>query len=201
MGIKDNTSFLENSANVCNDVANTAVAFLVDCGLRDRDMTAGIWEMALEYVYKPNPRFWRDVDLEAVAEAISLQYPNWRRAMDTDGNSAEEISHEVYLVLYCNRFYEAMAEMRVELPKSARPRTSVAALQWICEELDRTGHIAELHFAQVPDVQCGKHALLIMTCLEQAETGEEMVLLGTQNARCYRSERMKDALAMCVTKR
>jgi hypothetical protein len=199
MSTLDNVFFLSlsNSAaaspNASNDVADTAVVFLTDCRLTERDLTAGIWEMALEYAYKPHPRFWRDIDLAAVVEAVSLRYQNWRCAMDTEGSqTAEEVLHEVDLALFCNRFYEEMAEMMMELPKPARPRTGLAALQWICEELDRTGRFAELHFAQVPDVQCGKHALLFMTCLEQAELGHEMVLLGTQIARCYRESRMGD---------
>ncbi|MCG0581932.1 hypothetical protein K6Y76_16580 [Burkholderia cenocepacia] len=195
MSTKDkNSSLLDNAAtNVRNEVAETAVAFLVDCRLTDRDLTAGIWEMALEYAYKPHPRFWRDIDLSAVVEAISLQYPNWRCAIATGGNAEEEVLHEVDLALFCNGFFEAMAEKMMELPKSARPRTGVAALQWICAELDRNGQVAELLLAQLPEVQCGKHALLLMTCLEQAELGLEMVRLGTQIARCYREKRMEDA--------
>jgi hypothetical protein len=197
MSTKNNnsTSSLDSSAavaNVRNEVADTAVAFLVDCRLTDQDLTAGIWEMALEYAYKPHPRFWRDIDLAAVVEAISLQYPNWRCAMATGCNTAEEVLYEVDLALFCNGFFEAMAEKTMELPKSTRPRTSVAALQWICAELDRNGQVAELLLAQLPEVQCGKHALLLMTCLEQAESGHEMVLLGTQIARCYREKRMDD---------
>ncbi|AIO43546.1 hypothetical protein DM42_6511 [Burkholderia cepacia] len=146
MSTKDkNSSLLDNAAtNVRNEVAETAVAFLVDCRLTDRDLTAGIWEMALEYAYKPHPRFWRDIDLSAVVEAISLQYPNWRCAIATGGNAEEEVLHEVDLALFCNGFFEAMAEKMMELPKSARPRTGVAALQWICAELDRNGQVAEL---------------------------------------------------------
>ncbi|SAK89639.1 hypothetical protein AWB78_04739 [Caballeronia calidae] len=190
----NNSSSLDSAAvaNVRNEVADTAVAFLVDCRLTDQDLTAGIWEMALEYAYKPHPRFWRDIDLAAVVEAISLQYPNWRCAMATGCSTAEEVLYEVDLALYCNGFFEAMAEKMMELPKSARPRTGVAALQWICTELDRNGQVAELLLAQLPEVQCGKHALLLMTCLEQAESGHEMVLLGTQIARCYREKRMDD---------
>ncbi|SAK93196.1 hypothetical protein AWB75_06645 [Caballeronia catudaia] len=105
MSIKDNnfTSSLDNAAAaVDNDVAETAAAFLVDCGLSDQDLTAGIWEMALEYAYKPHPRFWRDIDLVAVAGAITREFPNWRRAMETDGGpTAEEILHEVDHELFC----------------------------------------------------------------------------------------------------
>ncbi|OXI43859.1 hypothetical protein [Burkholderia aenigmatica] len=189
-----NTSSLNGAAvaNVHNEVADIAVAFLMDCRLTDQDLTAGILEMALEYAYKPHPRFWRDIDLAGVVEAISLQYPHWRCAMATEGNSAEGVLHEVDLALFCNRFYEDMAEMMMELPKPARPRTGPAALQWICEELARNRRFAELHFAQVPEVQCGKHALIFMTCLEQAELGHETVLLGTQIARQYREKRMDD---------
>ncbi|WP_277183251.1 hypothetical protein [Caballeronia sp. BR00000012568055] len=196
MSTKDNSSpsSLDSAAvaNVRNEVADTVVAFLVDCRLKDQDLTAGILEMALEYAYKPHPRFWRDIDLAAVVEAISLQYPNWRCALATGGNTAEEVLYEVDLALFCNGFFEAMAEKMMELPKSARPRTGVATLQWICAELDRNGQVAELLLAQMPEVQCGKHALLLMTCLEQAELGHEMVLLGTQTARCYRQARMDD---------
>lgn len=118
MSIKDknSTSSLDNAAAaVRNDVAETAVAFLVDCGLSDQDLTAGIWEMAFEYAYKPHPRFWRDIDLVAVAGAITREFPNWQRAMDADGGqTAEEILKEVDHELFCMGFFEAMAEMMMK---------------------------------------------------------------------------------------
>jgi hypothetical protein len=182
-----------DAPNISKKFADTVVTFLLDCRLEDRDLTAGIWEMALEYAYEPRPRFWRDINLAEVVEAVSRQYPRWQSAVEAHGTTADEIFHQLDLIMVCNDFYEAMAEMMMTLPKSSRPRTGAAALEWICAELKKNGRAAEMRFAQAPEVQCGKYALLLMTYQERAEQGTEMVPLGTVIARTYRDIRMTEA--------
>jgi hypothetical protein len=175
------------TSNTHNEVAKTIVDFMSDCGLVDADVNAGHLYLALEFAYKPLPRFWRDFDMPALVEAISERIPNWRSAVQKPDRSADDVLREVEEVLRSNAFDEANAEMMMGVPKHARPTEWQAAADWICAELRKRKLEAELRFAERLGKRCGEGALQELHCLERAANGVEYERIGARVARHWRS--------------
>ncbi len=180
-------------SNTYEEVADTVVAYMVDCGLKDTDVNVGAFQFAIEHAYRPRPRFWRDFELQPVIEAVSRQYPTWRSAVVHRDQSAQNVLRKVGILLNRRAFDEANAEMLMALPQQARPTTADVALDWICTELWNRGLKAKLRFAQWIGLDCGDEALELVRCLEQATSGVEYLRPATQFARQWRDQ--------CVAKR
>jgi hypothetical protein len=185
------------TSNTHNEVAKTIVDFMSDCGLVDADVNAGHLYLALEFAYKPLPRFWRDFDMPALVEAISERIPNWRSAVQKPDRSADDVLREVEEVLRSNAFDEANAEMMMGLPPHARPTERQAAADWIYTELSNQKLGAEPRFAERLGKHCGEGALQELYCLECIANGIEFERIGTSVARTWRNqalaERQKDS--------
>lgn len=175
------------ATNTRNEVAKTIVDFMTDCGLGAADVNAGHLHLAFEFAYRPLPRFWRDFDMEALVEAISERFPDWRSAVQKPDRSADDVLREIEEILHSNAFDEANAEMMLSVPEQARPTDRVAAADWICAELRRRKLGAELKFAERLGKDCGEGALQELHCLESAANGVEFERLGTEIARVWRS--------------
>lgn len=180
-------------STIYEEVADTVVAYMVDCGLKDTDVNTGEFHFALNHAYKPLPRFWRDFELQPVIEAVARQYPTWRTAVVRRDRSAQNVLRKLRKLLNRKAFDEANAEMLMALPKLARPTTADVALDWICPELWNKGLKAKLRFAQWIGLDCGEEALELVHSLEQAASGVEYVSPATQFARQWRDQ--------CVAKR
>jgi len=184
------------ATNNFQEVARTIVDFMTDCGLRDAELNAGNLNLAIQYAYRPLPRFWRDFDILALVEAISERFPDWRSSVQKPDRSADDVLHEVQEGLHCHAFDEANAEMLMALPKHARPTEREAASSWICAELRKRNLEAELEFALRDGNRCGEGALQELHCLECAANGVEFERIGTNVARTWRNrvlaERQKD---------
>ncbi|CAL8476907.1 hypothetical protein [Caballeronia sp. S22] len=180
-----------------NEVARAIVDFMSDCGLGDADVNAGHLFFAFEFAYNPLPRFWRDFDMEALVEAISARFPNWRSAVEKPDGNADDVLREVEEVLHSKAFDEANAEMMMGVPKHARPTEWQAAVDWICAELRKRNLDAELRFAERLGKRCGEGALQELHCLERVASGIEFERIGTSVARTWRNrvlaERQNDS--------
>jgi hypothetical protein len=180
-------------STIYEEVADTVVAYMVDCGLKDTDVNTGEFQFAFNHAYKPLPRFWRDFELQPVIEAVSRQYPTWHSAVVRRDQSAKNVLRKVKKLLNRKAFDEANAEMLMALPQLARPTTADVALECICTELWNRGLNAKLRFAQWIGLDCGDEALELVRCLEQTTSGVEYVSPPTQFARQWRDQ--------CVAKR
>jgi hypothetical protein len=174
-------------AKTGHEVAKAIVDFMADCGLEDADVNAGHLYFAFEFAYRPLPRFWRDFDMEALVEAISERFPNWRSAVEKPDWNADDVLREVEEVLRSNAFDEANAEMMMGVPKHARPTEWQAAADWICAELRKRKLEAELRFAERLGKRCGEGALQELHCLERIASGIEFERIGTSVARTWRN--------------
>ncbi|ONR84775.1 hypothetical protein A8E19_33280 [Burkholderia cenocepacia] len=56
------------------------VSFMDDCRFCASGLTAATVSLALEYVYQPHPRFWRDFNIAFLVRALTLCVPDWRAA-------------------------------------------------------------------------------------------------------------------------
>jgi hypothetical protein len=171
-----------------NEVAKAIVEFMADCGLGATDVSAFNVGLALEYVYRPLPRFWRDFDMAALVDAISERFPEWRSAVQKPDWTGDDELREVEEILHCHAFDEANAEMMMALPEQARPTDDEAASDWIRAELRERKLEAELRFAERDGNRCGVGALQELHCLESAANGVEFERLGTGVARHWRKQ-------------
>ncbi|VWC75867.1 hypothetical protein BLA39750_00866 [Burkholderia lata] len=176
----------QDATNTYNEVAKMVVSYVVDCGLEDADLNPTNLSFAIEYAYKPLPRFWRDFDLTTIVEAISERFPNWRPAVPDDEQTAEDVLLDLEAIVYCHALDEANAEMMMALPPQTRPKDREAASEWILAELRGRGLGIELIFAQRDGNRCGEAALEVLHCLERAATGREYDRFETKVAQLFR---------------
>ncbi|WP_244788359.1 hypothetical protein [Cupriavidus pauculus] len=181
------------SDGMYEDVASTVVTYMVDCGLKDADVTAGEFHSALAYAYKPFPRFWRDFKLQLVIAAVSKQYPGWTSATLRRDEKAQDVLRNFNTLLERNAFDEANAEMLMALPTLRRPATPEDAMKYLCERFVSEGLSSELKFAQWIGLDCGEQALEMMRGFERAAAGTEYTSPSARFARLVRSQ--------CIAKR
>jgi hypothetical protein len=180
------TENLDQPAN-----AKTNVDVATDCGLEDADVHGYHVSLALEYAYKPAPRFWRDFDVATLFKTISRRFPDWPAAVQEHGLNVSEVFIEIEDALHTKAFDEANAEMMMDLPKHARPTERESAADWICAELRKRKRKTALRFAVQQGRHCGEGALQELDCLERAAAGVKFERLGTQVARHWRRQALK----------
>ncbi|OYD73669.1 UNVERIFIED_ORG: hypothetical protein BDU10_5350 [Burkholderia sp. CF145] len=183
------------SSSIHSNTIDALVAYLTDCDFAESQLNAGNLAMAMEYVYQPHPRFWRDFSPAFVADAVARALPYWNRDAGRASERLQRLLRDVEETLRLNAFDEANAEMLGALPVHKRPADRVSASEWICAEHRRKGQIAEWTFARSDGKRCGECALDILTCLENANAGKPVERIGTTVARWYRESVMKQRTA------
>ncbi|AQT53727.1 TPA: hypothetical protein U2L33_002060 [Burkholderia cenocepacia] len=169
------------------------ITFMNDCRFGASDLTAAAVSLALEYVYQPHPRFWRDFNMAFLVRALTLCVPDWRAATNSAG--AKRLLADVEDYVRANAFDEANAEMLRTLPCHMRPTDGAAAFDWISAQLARKGMTEELEFARRDGEVCGDSALDVLHCLEEAAVGRHIERTGTLVSRVYRDAVMKEHAA------
>lgn len=170
------------------------VSFMSDCRFGTSDLTAATLSLALEYVYQPHPRFWRDFNTAFLVRALALCIPDWRAAVNSTGHAsggAKRLLADVEEYVRINAFDEANAEMLRALPRHMRPTDGATAFEWISAELSKEGMTEELVFARRDSDVCGDGALDVLHCLEEAAVGRHIERTGTLVARVYRDAVMR----------
>ncbi|HIE1650196.1 TPA: hypothetical protein ACXJGC_001431 [Burkholderia cenocepacia] len=171
------------------------ISFMYDCRFCASDLTAATVSLALEYVYQPHPRFWRDFNVAFLVRALTLCVPDWRAAVNSAGHAsggATRLLADIEEYVRVNAFDEANAEMLRSLPVHMRPTDGVTAFEWLSAQLAWKGMAAEFEFAQRDGYVCGDGALDVLHCLEEAALGRTVERTGTLVAKIYRDATMKE---------
>jgi hypothetical protein len=162
------------------------VDYLNDCGFDESHMNSMTLTMAMEYIYQPSARFWRDFNLSFVTAAVSRVFQDSQVASGETTRRIKRLKRAIKQVLEIYRFDEANAEMLEALPMHERPTDAAAAFVTICERYRRQRQYAELVFARRDGRRCGEGALAVLECVENAKMGFPYERLGTMVARSYR---------------
>jgi hypothetical protein len=173
------------------DTVDALYAYMSDCQFTESDVNAMNIALALEYVYRPDTRFWREFRISYVVDAISRLHPSWRNTDADLANQSSSLFTDIADVVYVNAFDEANAERLLRLPALQRPSEAWAAFEWIAAELKNQNLHVELAFAERDGARCGKGALAILECIEQAKLGKPVFRIGASVARTYRDAVMK----------
>jgi hypothetical protein len=171
-------------------------AYLTDCEFDESRLNAGNITLAMEYIYQPHPRFWRDFNPSFIADAIERVFPGWTLTAGNGPERLKKLLRDTDETLRLNAFDEANAEMLDALPMHERPADRTSASEWICAEYRRKGRTTECAFARRDGKRCGEGALAILTCLENAKAGKPFERIGTTVARWYRESVMKQPIAL-----
>ncbi|SKC83365.1 hypothetical protein SAMN05445504_3610 [Burkholderia sp. CF099] len=195
--------------NINNDTAtrdgvhaktvDALVSYLTDCQFSESQLNVGNLVMAVEAVYEPHPRFWRDLSPTCVVDAVARVFPNWKPSGRNAPLRVESLMRGVEEVLELNAFDEANAEMLGSLPMHKRPEDRTSATDWICAEYRRKGQMTELLFAQMDGKRCGEAALEVLRCIENARAGKPFERTGTAVARWYRESVLKQRMENITT--
>ncbi|MBP0590380.1 hypothetical protein J8I87_11780 [Paraburkholderia sp. LEh10] len=185
----------KETVTVASDHSKTVdalVAYLTDCQFSESQLNVGNLVMAVEAVYEPHPRFWRDLSLTCVADAIARVFPDWKPSGRQTVHGVNSLMRDIEEVLEINAFDEANAEMLGSLPRHKRPPDRIAATDWICDEYRRKGQTTRLLLAQMAGKRCGEAALEALRCVEDARAGKPYERMGTTVARWYRESVVKE---------
>ncbi|WP_448165016.1 hypothetical protein [Burkholderia cepacia] len=180
------------------ETVGALVSFISDCRFATSDLTAATLSLALEYVYQPHPRFWRDFNMAFLIRALTLCVPGWRAAINSAGHAsggAKRLLAGIGDYVRANAFDEANAEMLRALPGHMRPTDGATAFDWISAQLARKGMTEELEFARRDGDVSGDGALDVLHSLEEAAVGRHIERTGTLVARVYRDAVMKEHAA------
>ncbi len=169
------------------------VAYMRDCKMNASHLVPMNLALALEYVYRPEARFWREFDISLVIEALDRHLPNWRVAINqVTAQAAESLVKEIEKILGMHAFDELNAERLLAVQEDERPSDAVSAFEWIHAELTRLDLHEDAAYVARDGYRCGEAAAEIIYCLEQASKGLQRERLGTSVARFYRHTVMTD---------
>ncbi|UQO39400.1 hypothetical protein [Burkholderia cepacia] len=171
------------------------VSFMNDCRFGASDLTAATVSLALEYVYQPHPRFWRDFNVAFLLRALTLCVPDWPVTINSAGHAsggATRLLADVEEYVRVNAFDEANAELLRTLPVHMRPTDGATAFEWLSAQLARNGMMEELNFARRDGDVCGDSALDALHCIEEAAAGRHIERTGRLIARVYRDAVVKE---------
>ena len=180
----------EAPAELYVQTADAMCAYMDDCNFGETHLTGNLFWLALEYAYRPHPRFWRDFDITIVVNAVSRRFPYWRATLEKAGRPASAVLRQFEQAVQSNAFYEANAETLMALPDSERPTTSYAAFDWILAELVKKGSTTELEMVERECDDCGTELLLALHRLENAQRGIVVDRIGRFVALHYRHAAM-----------
>ncbi|WP_321845838.1 hypothetical protein [Paraburkholderia bannensis] len=163
--------------------------YMVDCGYGVPHLNASCLALAMEYAYRPQPRFWRDLKIEDLLTSLTRLLPEWETALGADSKS--RMLKEIQEILQMNRFDEANAARLLALPPVDRPADAALTSNWICRELESTGQFDDLAYARRDGNDCGGRALDMLDILSaDADQGPEL-RIGTLVAQAYRDAVMQ----------
>lgn len=167
------------------------VSYLVDCRFTESHLTAGNLVLALEYVYQPRPRFWRDLSIAFVVDSVARCFPTWPKTVSAADGGSTRLLQDIEEFLLINAFDESNAEKLLTLPKHLRPSDPALAFTWLCTYFVKEELWAELEFAERDGNRCGAEALELVYLLEQVDREDILDRPGTLVARAYRDSVMK----------
>lgn len=169
------------------------VAYMRDCKMNASHLVPMNLALALEYVYRPEARFWREFDISLVIEALDRHFPNWREAINqVTAQAAEGLVKEIEDLLAMHAFDELNAERLLAVQEDERPSDAVSASEWIHAELMRLNLHEDAAYAARDRYRRGEAAVEIIYCLEQTSKGLQGERLGKSVARFYRRTVMND---------
>jgi hypothetical protein len=181
--LSHNTAVAEDSRA---GIADALVSYLIDCGLNESPPKSGNLVLALEYVYQPRLRFWRDISISHVIEAVVRCFPAWQESLGDMNRGFDSFMQDVQDFLQINAFDEGNAERLLTLPKHMRPSDPALAAAWLRRHFTRRSLKAELELARRDGNRAGEEALEVAHRLEQANRGVIIERAGTLVARAYR---------------
>ncbi|BEU27464.1 hypothetical protein [Paraburkholderia sp. 22B1P] len=181
----------EATAGIHADTVTALLSYFADCRYDESHLTPMLLALALEYAYRPHPRFWRDFNVTTLVDAMSRHMPNWRTTATMTNGGADRLFREIEKILQINAFDESNGEMLLALPIEERPANPSTAFAWVTAELARRGLTAQVEFARPDGDRCGEKALDVLYCLEQAKRGIVVERTGTIVANAYRDAVMK----------
>jgi hypothetical protein len=182
---------LKATENLDADTVTALLSYFADCCFDESHLTPTHLALALEYVYEPHPRFWRDFNVTVLFDAMSRHMPNWRTTATMANGRADRLFQKLEQILAINSFDEANAEMLLAIPVEERPTTPSAAFACISAELAKKELSSQLEFARPDGDRCGEKALDVLYCLMQARRGIVVERTGTTVAMAYRDAAMK----------
>ncbi len=74
-----NTHHHTGLPNIHSYTADALVGYLRDCKMKASDLVSMNLALALEYVYRPELRFWRDFEISFVTDALDQHLPDYVR--------------------------------------------------------------------------------------------------------------------------
>lgn len=179
-----------NAASInCSNTMDALYQYMTDCGFDISHLNSTCLSLAMEYVYLPRLRFWRDFQVGDLLAALTQLIPSWEANLDapTKTQMLNGISEHLRL----NALDEANAERLLTQPPAERPTNAESATNWLCDQLKRSGRLEELAYAQRDGSKCGRHALELLDTLTAGPQGRHKVRTGTLVARAYRDAVMK----------
>jgi hypothetical protein len=171
--------------------ADALFSYMVDCRFTESHLTAGHLVLALEYAYQPRPRFWQDLSIAFVVDAVTRRFPNWLETLGATDDGPTDMLQGVQEFLRIEAFDEANAQKLLTLPKHLRPSDPASALTWLCAYFVSKGLWEELELAERDGNRCGSEALDVVFLLEQSDCGTIPCRTGTLVARAYRDSVVK----------
>ncbi|MGT2476495.1 hypothetical protein [Paraburkholderia terrae] len=194
-----NTGGIRTPDRVHSKTVDALAAYLTDCQFSESQLNVGNLVMAVDAIYEPRPRFWRDLSLTCVVDAIMRVFPGWKLGGRKDPHRrAKSVMWNLEEVLELNAFDEANAEMLGTLPRYERPDDRMSAANWIRAEYRRKGQMTESLLAQLDGKRCGEAALEALRCIENARAGKPYERVGTAVARWYRESVMKQRMGKAI---
>ncbi len=162
-----------------------------DCRFGASDLMAATVSLALEYVYQPHPRFWRDFNVAFLVRALTVCVPDWRATINSAGHAsggAPRLLADVEEYVRVNAFDEANAELLGTLPVHMRPTDGATAFEWLSAQLARNGMMEELDFARRDGDVCGECTLMCCTALRKRQSGDISRGPGRSSLECIATQ-------------
>lgn len=163
--------------------------YMFDCGFGIRHLDWLCLTLAMEYVYQPTPRFWRDFKVEDLLDAVTRLLPGWQTTIEPD--SQHRMLEEVQDILRMYAFDEANAQRLLELPVADRPTDAESTSHWICRELVSAGRFDDVTYARRDGDECGKRAREMLAILSADADQWPELRIGTLVAQAYRDAIMQ----------
>jgi len=182
---------LEGTDDTHAGTSDALFSYMDDCRFTESHLTAGHLVLALEYVYQPRSRFWQDLSIAFVVDAVTRRFPNWLEALGATNGGPTAMLRVVQEFLRINAFDEANAQKLLTLPGHLRPSDPASALTWLCAYFVSNELWEDLELAERDGNRCGSEALDVVYILEQSDCGTVACRTGTLVARAYRDSVVK----------
>ncbi|WP_322003768.1 hypothetical protein [Paraburkholderia tropica] len=163
--------------------------YMVDCGFGIRHLDWLCLTLAMEYVYQPTPRFWRDFKVGDLLDAVTRLIPGWQTTIEAD--SQHRMLGDIQDILRMYAFDEENAQRLLELPVADRPADAESTSNWICRELESAGRFDDVAYARPDGDECGQRVLDMLSILFADADQWPELRIGTLVAHAYRDAIMQ----------